>query len=575
MMEQMDRAPARQNTEHPGQLDELRQANAALSRELERLRGENSALAQALAEAEAANQSKSRFLSNMSHDIRTPMNAIVGMTAIGLAHIDEKARVHDCLGKIQTACSHLMSLVNDVLDMSRIDSGRMILNEEPFSRAELVHDVAVIVSPQAAQKSQSLQIDIGDILAESLLGDSLRLRQILVNIIGNAVKYTQTGGDIQVRFFQLPASSQGGRPAVRLVFSCRDNGIGMSPEFLQRIFLPFERVNSSAVSKIEGTGLGMSIVKKLVDAMDGTITVESEEGKGSAFRIELPILLSGQGHEAPALPTGATILVAEGLPGRANQIMNCLRSAGLAPVCLNTGLAAITRLTEAQYEGRMPCALLLGQELADMPPLDMASHARQLAGPDFPIVLVSDQDWAQIEYRAARAGVNAFVPCPLFPSRLLETLSSLTSGPDAGSQAGGTREDDYTGSRILLVEDNELNQEIAMELLGMTGVQVDAAGDGAQALELFRHSEEGWYDLIFMDIQMPVMDGFEATRRIRTLPRQDARDVWIVAMTANAFVEDIRLSREAGMNEHVSKPVDVDRLLDILRRQLKPHRARR
>ena len=216
----------------------------------------------------------------------------------------------------------------------------------------------------------------------------------------------------------------------------QDNGIGMSPEFLQRIFLPFERVKSSAVNKIEGTGLGMSIVKKLVDAMGGVITVDSEEGKGSVFRIDLPMLLSRKGHDAFAFPTGAAVLVAEGLPDRAEQIMGCLRGAGLAPVRLETGLAAVTRLTEAQYEGHMPCALLLGQELADMPSLDMASHVRQLAGPDFPIILVSDQDWAQIEYRAVRAGISAFVPCPLFPSKLLETLSALTSGAGAGSQIG-------------------------------------------------------------------------------------------------------------------------------------------
>ena len=574
MTEQLGLAPACLNSKHTSELEQLRQTNADLSRELERLTQENSALERALADAEAANQAKSRFLSNMSHDIRTPMNAIVGMTAIGLAHIDEKARVNDCLGKIQTASAHLMSLVNDVLDMSRIDSGRMTLSEEPFSLADLVHDVAVIVRPQATQKNQSLHIGIGEIMEENLVGDSLRLRQILVNIIGNAVKYTQAGGHIQITFSQCAQPDQQNRPAVRLVFSCQDDGIGMSQEFLQRIFLPFERVSSAAVNKIEGTGLGMSIVKKLVDSMGGVITVESEEGKGSLFRIELPLLI-GQGRKAPALPEGSTVLVAEGRPDLAGQIAACLLSAGLTPVRLETGLAAVTRLTEAQYEGRMPCALLLGQELEDMPALDMAAHVRQLAGPDFPILLVSDEDWAQIEYRAVRAGVSAFVPCPLFPSRLLETLSSLTSGAAAGMEAGGSRDDDYSGSRVLLVEDNELNQEIAMELLGMTGVQVDAAGDGAQALELFQRSPEGWYDLIFMDIQMPVMDGFEAARRIRALPRQDARDVWIVAMTANAFVEDIRQSRDAGMNEHLSKPVDVDRLLDILRRQLKPGAANR
>ena len=574
MMEQMDLAPARRNSEHSSHLEELKKTNAALSREVERLTQANSALEQALAEAQAANQAKSRFLSNMSHDIRTPMNAIVGMTAIGLAHIDEKARVHDCLGKIQTASAHLMSLVNDVLDMSRIDSGRITLSEEAFSLADLVHDVAVIVRSQAVQKNQSIQIDIGDILEENLIGDPLRLRQILVNIIGNAVKYTPDGGHIQICFSQSSAPDLQGRPAVRMVFSCRDDGIGMTPEFLQRIFLPFERVSSAAVNKIEGTGLGMSIVKKLVDAMGGVISVESEEDKGSLFRVELPLLI-GQGRKAPALPAGAAVWVAEGRQDRAEQIVSCLRSAGLTPVLLETGLKAVTRLTEAQYEGRMPCALLLGQELADMPSLDMAAHVRQLAGPDFPILLVSDEDWAQIEYRAVRAGVNAFVPCPLFPSRLLETLSSLTCGSGGGVEGGGSREDDFSGSRVLLVEDNELNQEIAMELLGMTGVQVDTAGDGAQALELFQRSPEGWYDLIFMDIQMPVMDGCEAVRRIRALPRQDAQDIWIVAMTANAFVEDIRQSRDAGMNEHVSKPVDVDRLLDILRRQLKPRAAKR
>ncbi len=346
MTEQLGLAPACLNSKHTSELEQLRQTNADLSRELERLTQENSALERALADAEAANQAKSRFLSNMSHDIRTPMNAIVGMTAIGLAHIDEKARVNDCLGKIQTASAHLMSLVNDVLDMSRIDSGRMTLSEEPFSLADLVHDVAVIVRPQATQKNQSLHIGIGEIMEENLVGDSLRLRQILVNIIGNAVKYTQAGGHIQITFSQCAQPDQQNRPAVRLVFSCQDDGIGMSQEFLQRIFLPFERVSSAAVNKIEGTGLGMSIVKKLVDSMGGVITVESEEGKGSLFRIELPLLI-GHGRKAPALPEGSTVLVAEGRPDLAGQIAACLLSAGLTPVRLETGLAAVTRLRGA------------------------------------------------------------------------------------------------------------------------------------------------------------------------------------------------------------------------------------
>ena len=539
----------------------------ALERDTEALRAAHEELEEALRAAEAANQAKSRFLSSMSHDIRTPMNAIMGMTSIGLSHIDEKARVQDCLSKIQTASAHLMSLVNDVLDMSRIDSGRLTLSEEPFSLADLVHDIAVIVLPQARQKNQELQIEIGRIEEEVLLGDELRLRQILVNIIGNAVKYTQEGGAIHVGLTARRAAEEG---PVELAFSCRDNGIGMSPAFLEKIFIPFERVRSAAVSKIEGTGLGMSIVKSLVDRMGGRITVESREGEGSCFRVELSLPAAPRSRGRLTLPEGAVVLVAESGEERARRIGECLAEGGLTPVRTRTGMASVTWLTEAQYEERLPCALLLGQELEDMPVLEMAAHVRQLAGREFPIVLVSEDDWAQIEYRATRAGVSAFVPCPLFSSRLLETLSELMGGDRGDQSAGGDLNADYSGSRVLLVEDNELNQEIAVELLGLTGVQVEVAGDGAQAVDMFAAAPADYYDLIFMDVQMPVMNGYEATRRIRQMDREDAGRVWIVAMTANAFVEDVRLSREAGMNEHVSKPVDLERLQEILRAQLKP-----
>ena len=534
----------------------------ALARRAARLARENEALRKALAEAEESNQAKSRFLSNMSHDIRTPMNAIMGMTSIAQSHIDEKARVKDCLEKIRTASVHLMSLVNDVLDMSRIDSGRMIINEERFSLADMVHDLAVIVRPQAVQKKQSFRFEIGDILEECLVGDPLRLRQILVNITGNAVKYTQEGGSIRVRFSQRP----GGNGLIWLDFSCEDNGMGMSEAFLERIFVPFERVHNSAVSKIEGTGLGMAIVKNLVDSMYGTIQVESREGQGSRFTVSIPLPPSAR--EPAVLPPEGVVLVAESREDRAKLIEDCLAGSGLTPVRMENGMDAVTYLTEARYEERMPCAMLLGQELEDMPVLDVAAHVRQLAGKEFPILLVSEEDWAPMEYRATRAGVNAFVPCPLFGSRLLETLSRLTCAPE-GADSGGVGDGDYSGRRVLLVEDNELNLEIATELLSMTGVAVDAAQNGREAVERFAAApEEGYYDVIFMDIQMPVMDGYEAARKIRSLDRGDAKTVWIVAMTANAFVEDMRLSREAGMNEHVSKPVDLERLEDILRRLL-------
>lgn len=535
-------------------------------RELEQ---QTAALEGKLRAAEEESRAKSRFLSNMSHDIRTPMNAIMGMTSIGLSHIDEKARVQDCLNKIRTASTHLMSLVNDVLDMSHIDSNRLTLSEEEFSLADLLHDISVIVRPQAARKNQKLQIEIGRIEEENLSGDPLHLRQILVNIIGNAVKYTQDGGEIDLRFAQYRAEPGGAddeqKKTVWFCFECRDSGIGMSKDFLERIFIPFERVHNEITSKIEGTGLGMSIVKSLVERMGGQIAVESEEGKGSCFTVKIPITAVPQDLREQNLPTGKTVLVAESREDRAEQIAEYLKEAGMVPVGQSTGAEAVTWLTEAHYEERMPCAMLVGDELPDMPAFNLVSHVRQLAGREFPIALVSEKDWAQMEYRAVRAGVNAFIPCPLFRSRLFDAMEELT-GAKTGGEGEKDSKEDYSAHCILLAEDNELNREIAVEILSMTGARVEAAEDGAKAVEKFRQSPEGYFDLIFMDIHMPVMDGYEATRQIRRMDRSDAEKIWIVAMTADAFVEDVRQAREAGMNEHISKPVEPGRLQDILHR---------
>lgn len=536
-------------------------------RRIAELEGENSALREALHNAEAANEAKSSFLSNMSHDIRTPMNAIMGMTSIGLSHIDEKPRVHDCLLKIQTASSHLMSLVNDVLDMSRIDSGRLTLNEESFSLPDLVHDIFVIIRPQAALKNQTLQLEIGQIYEENLIGDPLHLRQILVNIIGNAVKYTAAEGHIKVWFGQhLPDTENLKGKSIWLDFTCEDNGMGMSPEFLEKIFLPFERVHNEATSQIEGTGLGMAIVKKIIDRMDGEIHVTSTQNVGSCFKVELPVSIDQSAKKSLSVPYGQVVLVAEGSDERAAAITDCLNASGLRPLHFRSGMEAVTWLTEAEYEDHMPCAVFIGQELSDMPILELVSHVRQLAGESIPILLLSDEDWAQIEFRARRAGVDAFVPCPLFRTRLMDTLSGLLNKNQKEKDEGLLSNEDYSQYRILLVEDNELNQEIAMELLSTTGAAVEVAGNGAQAVELFEASPEGYFDLVFMDVQMPVMNGYEATRRIRQLHRRDAKSIGIIAMTANAFVEDIRLSREAGMNEHVSKPVDFEHLQEIMRK---------
>ncbi len=529
----------------------------------------NQKLEEALNAAEAANQAKSAFLSNMSHDIRTPMNAIVGMTSIALSHIDEKARVQDCLHKIQTASTHLMSLVNDVLDISRIDSGRLSLNEEQFSLADLIHDVAVIVRPQAEQKGHVLKIEIGQIYEESLIGDSLRLRQILVNIIGNAIKYTPDNGNIRTSLSQYHEAGTEGEDGLWLHFVCQDDGIGMSEEFLSRIFLPFERAKNFTISKIEGTGLGMSIVKSLVDRMGGSIQVESTEGKGSLFLIDLPLTVMPQNQKSYDRLAGRTVLIAERMDSRAGKLAAYCKEEGILSTRVTSALDAVASLTQAQSENRMPCALLLGQELDDMPVLELAAHVRQSAGQGFPILLISEADWAQLEYRATRAGINAFVPCPLFKSRLLDTLASLTQDCQDSEDSAAADSTDYSGCHVLLVEDNELNQEIALEMLSGNGVHAEVADNGAIALEKFQASPVGYYDIIFMDVQMPVMNGYEATMHIRTLPRADASQVWIVAMTANAFVEDIRTARDAGMNEHLAKPVSMEQLQEILHRQLK------
>lgn len=525
-----------------------------------------------LQDAKAENQAKSSFLSNMSHDIRTPMNAITGMTSIAISHIDEKSRVIDCLHKIETASTHLMRLINDVLDMSRIASGRMTMNEEPFSFVDLIHDITIILRPQAILKHQDFQLKIKDIYEENLIGDALRLRQVFVNIIGNAIKYTQEDGTIQIRLSQRLDENQDLNQECQrklwLDFECEDNGIGMSQEFVSRIFVPFERVNNSTISKIEGTGLGMAIVKNILDRIGGTITIKSEEGKGSCFYISIPFVFTPQAQNQLKLPKGQTVLLAENEESHAEQIISFLKDGGMEVVRVKSGMEAVTWLTEALYENRMPCALLLGQELSDMSVLDIASHIRGLAGKDFPIIYVAEADWTQLEYRALRAGINAYVPCPLFKSRLLETISSLTCDVTNKQDDNDEQNVDYSKYHLLLVEDNELNREIAIELLSTTGIQIETAENGLLAFEAFEKSKEGYFDLILMDIQMPIMNGYEATKKIRQLSRADAKKVWIVAMTANAFVEDIRMSREAGMNEHCSKPVDVNRLYEILRKCL-------
>lgn len=525
--------------------------------ELEALRQENAALRRQLQEAQDENQAKETFLSNMSHDIRTPMNAIVGMTVLAKKHIDEKARVSDALDKIEVASGHLLSLINDVLDMSRINSGRMQLSDQRFSLGDLLHDTLTIVRPQAEQKKHALRFEVGEILYESLFGDPLRLRQIYVNIVNNAVKYTPAGGKIELSVHQ---EMDGDRCA--LIFTCQDNGIGMTEEFLQRIFVPFERVNSSTISKIEGTGLGMSIVKKLAEAMGGEIVLQSQPGQGTRVTIRVPLRYETLQLNIDALKA-KRLLIIEADAEIQEVYRRYLSEAGLRFVIVPSAPEALAAMTDGDYRGEPYDAALIGSRIESATSsLDVASYLRK-AAPQLKLILISGDSWADIEYAANRSGIEHFIPLPFFRKSLLNGLNEALQ--HTGGQSDPFSGINLQGKRVLLVEDNEINREIAGELLSITGAAVDMAADGQQGVDRFLASDPGQYDLILMDIQMPVLDGYGATERIRSADRPDAASVPIIAMTANAFAEDIARARRAGMNGHIAKPIDINLFMQVLR----------
>jgi len=519
---------------------------------------ENRRLRLQLEEANAANVAKETFLSNMSHDIRTPMNAIVGMTTLAKKHIDEKARVADALNKIEVSSGHLLSLINDVLDMSRINSGRMSLTVEPFSLSDLLHDIMTIIRPQMEQKRHTYQLEVDNIEVESLCGDALRLRQVFVNIINNAVKYTDEGGQILLNVSETLEGD-----LCRLLFRCRDNGIGMSAEFLGRIFEPFERVNNSTISKIEGTGLGMSIVKKLVDAMDGTIAIESAPGAGTTVTIEVPMRYERIQVNTAALAE-KRLLILEASERLRSIYTRYLGEYDIRHTLVSSAPEALAALTDAGFHGEEYDAVILGEEREDSGSIyDIAAYLHK-SYPSLAVVLVSGDNWEEIEYRATHSGIRHFIPLPFFRKSLLNGLNLALQGDEPGGSMAAYP--DLTGRRLLLVEDNLINREIAREILSVTNAEIETAEDGREALDRFLASEEGHFDLILMDIQMPVMDGYAATRAIRESPRADAGTVPIYAMTANTFAEDIAKAREAGMNGHIAKPIDIKLVLKELRK---------
>ena len=525
------------------------------------LEQKNAELELAVQHETAANRAKREFLFNMSHDIRTPMNAIIGFTSLAAAHIDNREQVIDYLKKISTASQHLLSLINDVLDMSRIESGKVALETKPVHLPDLVHDIRDIIQSNITSKRLSLYIDTLDVSDEDVIADPMRLNQVLLNILTNAIKFTPTGGMISLRILQKNTAPKG---YADYEFHVRDNGIGMSEEFRAHIFEQFSREKTSTVSKIQGTGLGMSITKNLVDMMGGTITVDSEPGQGSEFTVSLRFPLCGEKVEQKQIPQleGLRALVADDDTDTCLNVSKMLRSIGMRPDWTISGKEAVIRTKDALEQGDAFSVYIIDWLIPDMNGLEVVRQVRKIIGEATPIIILTAYDWSDIEDEAKAAGVTAFCAKPLFMSELRNVLAKPFSAGNSTETVSAAP--NFAGKKLLVVEDNELNLEIASTVLRESGFVVDTAENGKIALEKVKHSTAGEYDVILMDIQMPVMDGYEATRRIRALSDPKKAGIPIIAMTANAFEEDRQNAMRAGMNGHLSKPFDVQKLICVL-----------
>ncbi len=520
-------------------------------------------LSDALESARNANVAKSNFLSHMSHEIRTPMNAIIGMTTIAMSRLDDRARLEDCLGKIAQSSRHLLGLINDVLDMSKIEGGRLSIAHEPFNFRLSLQGIVNLIQPQIQEQGQNFEVSLSEVDEEELNGDAMRLNQILINLLSNAVKFTPRGGSIRLDIRQVHKN----RNNVRFRFIIRDTGIGMSEEFISRLYMPFEQATASTASKFGGTGLGMAITQNLVSLLGGMISVKSKEGRGTEFTVELPFGLSGRqtSRELSALDP-LKVLVVDDDPGTCEHASLLLGRMGLRARWVLAGKEAVDLILRARECGDDYDVCLIDWQMPDMDGMETARRIRREVGPDTLIIIISAYDWSPIEREAREAGVNAFINKPFFASTLHDTLLSITRHAPAKAEVSvpNRREYDFSGRRILLVEDNEFNREVAKEFLEMTGAAVECAGDGREALEKFTSSEPGHYALILMDVQMPVMSGYEATRAIRASDHAEAETIHILAMTANAFSEDIAAAVAAGMNGHLAKPIDVAALYRLI-----------
>ena len=511
-----------------------------------------------------ANKAKSEFLANMSHDIRTPMNAIVGMTAIATAHIDDRKQVENCLRKITLSSKHLLGLINDVLDMSKIESGKLTLTTEQISLKEVVEGIVNIMQPQVKTKKQTFDIHVENIFTENVWCDGIRLNQVLLNLLSNATKYTPEGGSIQLSLSE--EKSPKGENYVRIHINVRDNGIGMSPEFLKRIYESYSRADGTRIHKTEGAGLGMAITKYIVDAMEGTIEIQSEPDKGSEFLLTFDFEKADAMEIDMVLPAW-NMLVVDDDELLCETAMDALKSIGIRAEWTLSGEKAIELVNEHHKKREDYQIILLDWKLPGMNGIQVAKEIRSNLGDEVPILLISAYDWSEFEAEAREAGISGFISKPLFKSTLYHALCQYM---DVGTEHEQTLNQniDLSGRRILLAEDNELNWEVAKELLSDLGVELDWAEDGRICLDKFQKSPEGYYDIILMDIRMPHMTGYEATQAIRGLVHPDALSIPIIAMSADAFSDDIQHCLQCGMNAHIAKPIDVIELTRLLKRYL-------
>ncbi len=521
-------------------------------------------LKDALVNAQNANAAKQSFLSRMSHEIRTPMNAIIGMTTIAGAYIEDRKRVEDCLEKIGYSSKHLMTLINDVLDMSKIDEGKMTIAHETFNLESVAESITSIFYPQAVDKGIHFSMPLVDLTDTILIGDSLRLNQILINLLSNALKFTPSGGTVRLEIRQIQKKNE----RVRLRFTISDTGIGMSSEFMNRIFLPFEQANAAVSQRYGGTGLGLSITQNLVTLMGGAISVKSELEKGTVFTVELDFDTDGasetvSSHNHQALEA-LKVLVADDDRDSCIHTTLLLGNLGIQSDWVLTGTACVEKALSAHRTGKAYDVCLIDWKMPDIDGIEVTRQIREIVGPDTTIIIITAYDWTSIEQSARQAGANAFLSKPIFASTLYNALLAVT-GIDKALKNPINKSLNHVldSRRVLLAEDNELNREIAVELLKMAGMEIECAGSGQEALEYFL-ADGNRYDLILMDVQMPIMNGYQATRAIRQSDHPRAGIIPIIAMTADAFHEDVVKAYEAGMNGHLAKPIEPDKLYQMI-----------